>query len=165
MATHSLHHSDFRRNLIHTELSSYIQCINNLKKNTFLSRCHTWRFYTPIAANLIASENRERISSLIDADTLGDLFTLIAAIWHFNIIPRLRPGRFPLILVAISVKKKIVGTGTLGECKISAILYAKIAIAAPGTPGDFLDRRDRRIKSPGVSSALAKMFIETDKSN
>ena len=31
-------------------------------------------FYTPIAANLIASENRERFSPPIDADTLGDFF-------------------------------------------------------------------------------------------
>ena len=37
-----------------------------------LSQRHTWRFYTLIAANLITSENRERISPLIDADTLGD---------------------------------------------------------------------------------------------
>ena len=37
-----------------------------------LSRRHTWRFYTPIAANLIVSENRERNSPVIDADTLGD---------------------------------------------------------------------------------------------
>ena len=35
---------------------------------------HTWRFYTPIAANLIASENRKRFSPLIDADTLGKFF-------------------------------------------------------------------------------------------
>ena len=35
---------------------------------------HTWRFYTPIAANLIASKNRKRFSPPIDADTLGDLF-------------------------------------------------------------------------------------------
>ena len=37
-----------------------------------LSRRHTWRFYTQIAANLIASKNREQFSPLIDADTLGD---------------------------------------------------------------------------------------------
>ena len=41
-----------------------------------LSRWHTWQFNTPIAANLIASENRKRFSPPIDADTLGDLFRL-----------------------------------------------------------------------------------------
>ena len=30
----------------------------------------TWQFYTPIAANLIASENRKRFSPPIDTDTL-----------------------------------------------------------------------------------------------
>ena len=39
-----------------------------------LSQRHTWRFYTPIAANLIASENRKRFSPPIDADTPGDFF-------------------------------------------------------------------------------------------
>ena len=39
-----------------------------------LSRRHTWRFYTPIAANLIASENRLRVSPSINADTLGNFF-------------------------------------------------------------------------------------------
>ena len=39
------------------------------------NRCtgHTWRF-SPIAANLIASENRQRFSLAIDADTPGDFF-------------------------------------------------------------------------------------------
>ena len=40
------------------------------KKIIPLSRRHTWRFYTPIAANLIAGENRLPIG----ADTLGDFF-------------------------------------------------------------------------------------------
>ena len=39
-----------------------------------LSQRHTWRFHTPIAANLIASKNRKRFSPPIDADTLGDFF-------------------------------------------------------------------------------------------
>ena len=37
-----------------------------------LSQQHTWRFYSPIAANLIASENRKRFSPPTDADTPGD---------------------------------------------------------------------------------------------
>ena len=37
-----------------------------------LSRRHTWRFYTPITVNLIASGNRKRFSPPIDADTPGD---------------------------------------------------------------------------------------------
>ena len=40
----------------------------------WLSRQHTWPFYTPIAANLIARENHKRFSPPIDADTLGDFF-------------------------------------------------------------------------------------------
>ena len=39
-----------------------------------LSQRHAYRFYTPIATNLIASENRKRLSPPIDADTLGDFF-------------------------------------------------------------------------------------------
>ena len=41
-------------------------------KQHSLSRRHTWRFYAPIAANLIASENRMRVSPWINADTIGD---------------------------------------------------------------------------------------------
>ena len=37
-----------------------------------LSQRHTWRFYTPIAANLIANENRKRFSPPIDADKIAD---------------------------------------------------------------------------------------------
>ena len=37
-----------------------------------LSRRHAKRIKTPIAANLIAGENRERMSPLIDTGTLGD---------------------------------------------------------------------------------------------
>ena len=94
---------------------------------------------------MIASENRERISPLIDADTLGDFFMPIAAIWHFNFIPRLRPGHFPLTLVAIrsDERKKsrerahLANAGEFNRryltCQISAILYA--------------DRRDRLKKA------------------
>ena len=39
-----------------------------------LSQQHTWRFYMPISANLIVSENCKRFSPLIDADTLADFF-------------------------------------------------------------------------------------------
>ena len=39
---------------------------------------------------------------------------------------------------------------------LSGVVVAKIAIAAPGTPGDF--RRDRRIKSTGVSAALSSLI-------
>ena len=50
------------------------QCFIYLSEFYTLSRRHTWRFYTPIAANLIASENRKRFSPPIDADTPGDFF-------------------------------------------------------------------------------------------
>ena len=39
-----------------------------------LSQRHTWRFYTPIGENLIASENHKRFSPPIDAGTPGDFF-------------------------------------------------------------------------------------------
>ena len=43
------------------------------ERHSFKQR-HTWRFYTPIAANFIASENRKLFSPPIDKDTLGDYF-------------------------------------------------------------------------------------------
>ena len=39
-----------------------------------LSRRHNWRFYTSIAAYLIARENLKQFSPLIDSDTPGDFF-------------------------------------------------------------------------------------------
>ena len=39
-----------------------------------LSQRHTWRFYAPIAANLIAGENRKQFSPPLEADRPGDLF-------------------------------------------------------------------------------------------
>ena len=45
-----------------------------LRRMLCLSQRQTWRFYTPIAANLIASENRKRFLPPIDADTPGDFF-------------------------------------------------------------------------------------------
>ena len=50
------------------------QCFIYLSEFYTLSRRHAWRFYTPIAANLIASENRKRFSPPIDAKTPGDFF-------------------------------------------------------------------------------------------
>ena len=62
-----------------------VHCENNLfifrtifkscyNKPISWSRRHTWRFYTPIATNLIAGENRCRFSPQMAADTLGDFF-------------------------------------------------------------------------------------------
>ena len=39
-----------------------------------LSRLHTWLFYTPIAANLNARENRKRFLPPFDVDTPGHFF-------------------------------------------------------------------------------------------
>ena len=133
-------------------------------------QCHlvdTWRFYTPIAANLIASENRERISPLIDADTLGDFLrrsrrfcTSTSFPDYVQAISRGRVRHFEkscdkiaqpdwLTLVAIrsDERKKsrerahLANSGEFNRryltCQISAILYA--------------DRGDRCIKSPGVA--------------
>ena len=44
---------------------------------------------SPIATNMIVSENRKRFSPPIHADTLGDFFSPIAAMWHLNIVLRL----------------------------------------------------------------------------
>ena len=49
------------------------------------SQRHNWRFYTPIAANLIASENRKR-SPPIDADTPGDFFRGDVAVLKTHVI-------------------------------------------------------------------------------
>ena len=84
-------------------------------------------FYSPIAANLIASENRKRFSPPIDADTLGDFFR--------------RSRRCGSIQNSCDMPD-------IGDFIRRSRRSAKIAIAAPGTPGD------RRTKSPSVSLAL-----------
>ena len=52
-------------------------------------RRHTWRFYTLIATNLIASDFRHRLMRTHQA-----IFLPIAAMWHFNLVPGLHPGAF-----------------------------------------------------------------------
>ena len=49
-----------------------LKSIAHLLYSSILSRRHTWRFYKPIAANLIAGESRKRFSPQIAADALGD---------------------------------------------------------------------------------------------
>ena len=125
----------------------------------------TWRFYTPIAAKLIASENRKRFSLPIDADTPGDFFRRSRRRATSTLFPGSIEGRFEkscnkiaqlswFILLAIRSDKRrksqerahLANAGEFNRryltCQKSAILYA--------------DHGDRRIKSPSVSPALGE---------
>ena len=89
-----------------------------------MHRRHTRRFYSPNAANSIASENRKQFSPPIHADT--------PKMWHFNLIPRLQVSLLSAILKSHVIKisqpdwltslairidecKNIAGTGTLRD--------------------------------------------------
>ena len=128
-----------------------------------LSRRYTWRFYPPVAANLIACEHRERISPLIDADTLGDFFADrgdLALQFHFqtttwSLCGKIaRPDWLTLVAIRSDERKKsrerahMANAGEFNRryliFQISAILYA--------------NRGDRRIKLPGVSPALVYLI-------
>ena len=110
------------------------------------SRRHTWRFYTPIAANLIASENRKRFPPIIGADTLDDFFRRSRRCGSFkNSCDKIaQPDGLALLGIRSNDRRKsrerahLANAGEFNRryltCQISAILYA--------------DRRDRRIKSP-----------------
>ena len=103
-----------------------------------LSQRHTWRFYTPIAANLIASEIRKRFSLAIDADTPGDFFAVRGdvAVLKAHVLksPNLM-GWLYWRFAAINVENR--GNGHTWRMPANLI-----AIAAAGTPDDF--RRSRR---------------------
>ena len=122
---------------------------------TFLSRWHTWRFYTPIAANLIASKNRERFLRPIDADTLGDFFRRSQRCDSFkNSCDKIaQPDRLTLLAI-----RSIMTVGNRGNghtwriiagvfnrryltCQTSAILYA--------------DRGDRHITWYKIAKCVA----------
>ena len=126
-----------------------------------LSRRHTWRFDSPIAANLIASENRTRFSPPTGCGHTWRFFSPIAAMWHFNHVPRLQVPLLSSILknhvikspnliswlywrfAAMSVRNRGNGhtrrfpANLIADFKRRSRRSAKIAIAAPGTLGDF----------------------------
>ena len=115
-----------------------------------LSRQHTWRFYTPIAANLIARENRKRFSPPIDADTLGDFFRRSRRCGSFkNSCDEIaQPDGLTLLAICSNDSRKsrervhLANAGEFNRRYLASRRSAKIAIAPPGTPGDF--RRSRR---------------------
>ena len=120
-------------------------------RETPLSQRNTWRFYTPIAANLIASENRLRFSPPIDADTPGDFFRRSRRFESFeNSCDKIaQPVGLALLAIRSNKRRKSRERAHLADagefnrryliCQISAILYA--------------DRGDRSIKSPSVTLA------------
>ena len=133
---------------------------------------HTWRFYTPIAENLIASENRRRFSPPIDADTPGDFFRRSRRCGSFeNSCDKIaQPDGLALLAIRSNKCRKsrerahLANAGEFNRryltCQISAILYAdrgdrrKSQSLHRAHLAIFADRGDRRIKSPSVSLAL-----------
>ena len=138
------------------------------KKIEFLR--HTWRFYTPIAANLIASDNRKRFSPPIDADTPGDFFRQSRRCGSFeNSCDKIaQPDGLALLAIRSNERRKsrerahLANAGEFNcrylTCQISAILCAdrdrrKSQSLHRAHLAIFADRGDRRIKSPSVSLA------------
>ena len=115
----------------------------------YLSQRHSWRFYTPIAANLIARENRLRFSLAIDADTPGDFFRRSRRCGSFeNSCDKIaQPDGLVLLAIRSYKRRRSRERAHLANacefnrryltCQVSAILYA-----------------DRCIKSPSGSLAL-----------
>ena len=144
-----------------------------------LSRRHTWRFYTPIAANLIASENRKRFSPPIDADTPGDFFRRSRRCGSFeNSCDKIaQPDGLALLAIHSNKRRQsrewahLVNPSEFNRryltCQISAILYAdrgerrKSQSLHRAHLAIFADRGDRRIKSPSVSLALESIGSST----
>ena len=137
-----------------------------------LSQRHTWRFYTPIAANSIASENRKQFSQPIDVDTPGDFFRRTQRCGSFeNSCDKIaQPDGLALLSIHSNKCRKsrerahLANAGEFNRryltCQISAILYADAAISenrnrCTGHTWRFSPiAGDRRTKSPGLSPAL-----------
>ena len=143
----------------------------SLSVRTSLSQRHTWRFYTLIAANLIASENRKRFSPPIDADTPGDFFRRSRRCGSFeqSCDKIAKPDEFALLAIRSNDRRKTQERALLANagkfnrryltCQISAIVYADRGDRRKSQSlhrthlAIFADRGDRRIKSPSVSLA------------
>ena len=126
-----------------------------------LSQRHTWRFYTPIAANLIASDFRHRLMRTRLAIFFADRGDVAVLKTHVIKSPNLM-GWLHWRFAAINVENR--GSEFNRRyltCQISAILYAdrgdrrKSQSLHLAHLAIFADRGDRRIKSPSVSLALA----------
>ena len=112
-----------------------------------LSQRHTWRFYTPIAANLIASDFRWRLMRTHLAIFFVDRGDVAVLKTSDKIA---QPDGLALLAIRSNKRRKsreranLANAGEFNRryltCQISGILYA--------------DRGDRRIKSPSVSLAL-----------
>ena len=142
------------------------------RRRRCLSQRHTWRFYTPIAANLIASENRKRFSPPVDADTPGEFFRRSRRCGSFeNSCDKIaQPNGLALLAIRSNKRRKTrerVHLATTDEFnrryltyQISANLYAdrrdrrKSQLLHRAYLAIFADRGDQRIKSPSVSLAL-----------
>ena len=149
----------------------------NEQKQLALSQRHTWRFYTPIAANLIASENRKRFSLAIEAETPGDFFRRSRRCGSFeNSCDKIaQPDGLALLAICSNKRRKSRERAHLANacefnrryltCQISAILYAdrgdrrKSQLLHRAHLAIFADRGDRRIKSPSVSLALGRQIL------
>ena len=123
---------------------------------------------------MIASENRKRFSPPIDADTPGDFFRRSRRCDTSTLFPDSIQGRFEkscdkiaqpdwLILLAMSEENR----GKGHTWRMPAILFADRGHRRKSLHrahlAIFSDSGDRRIKSPGVSPALA-IKIPDDKS-
>ena len=136
-----------------------------------MSPIFEWIHDTPIAANLIASENRKRFSPPIDVDTPGDFFVDRGdvAVLKTHVIKSSNLMGLALLAIRSNKRRKsrerahLANTGEFNRrymtCQISAILYAdrgdrRISQSLQRAHlAIFADRGDRRIKSPGLSPA------------
>ena len=150
------------------KISAAESCVWYLRKGGLRQR-HIWRFYTPIAANLIASKNRKRFWPLIDADIPGDFFRRSPRCGSFEKSCDKITQHDGLALLAIRSNKRrksrershLANAGKFNRryltCQISAILYAdrKSQSLHRAHLAIFTDRGDRRIKPLSVSLALS----------
>ena len=139
-----------------------------------LSQRHIWRFYTPIAVNLIASENRKRFSPAIDADTPGDFFCRSRRCGSFekSCDKIAQPDRLALLAIRSINPRKSRKRAHLANLFADTDLISQMLAILYADRGDqrksqslhrahlaiFAYRCHRRIKSPSVSLALQSAF-------
>ena len=90
------------------------------------SQRHTWRFYTPMAANL--SENRKRFSPPIGADTPGDFFRRSRRCGSFeNTCDRIaKPDGLALMAIRSNKRRRSREQAHLANTRMPANLIADI---------------------------------------
>ena len=79
----------FLRNVIYVSVASEFGYRCLFFSIVWLSRRHTWRFYTPIAANLIATDR---------CGHTWRCFSLTVTMWHFSLDPRFHQVTFNNLL-------------------------------------------------------------------